>query len=139
MAANDTQVGGTHYKDQKIEPWDYIAANNIGYLEGNAIKYLTRWKAKDGLKDLNKAKHYIEKLIELEQIKQGIQPEPAFGSDEHIKQVVDRFLSWPLPQTFSPDCGIIFQKVNAPNSWPIGTNLFTAVEAEAMLRYLLAA
>ena len=62
--ANATQVGGAHYKSKGIQPWDYIHANNLGYMEGNIVKYITRWKDKDGMKDLLKAKHYIEKLIE---------------------------------------------------------------------------
>lgn len=64
--ANDTQHGGNHYKTKAIEPWDYIAANGIGYFEGNAIKYLSRWKDKNGLEDLKKALHYVMKLIEVE-------------------------------------------------------------------------
>lgn len=63
MSANDTQVGGNHYK-QKIQVWDFIHQNNIGYLEGNIIKYVMRYKEKNGLQDLHKAKHYLEKLIE---------------------------------------------------------------------------
>lgn len=66
MPANNEQHGGTHYMDRAIQPWDYIAANGIGFFEGNAIKYLTRWRDKGGVEDLRKAKHYIEKLIELE-------------------------------------------------------------------------
>ena len=61
-----TQVGGNHYKDLAIQPVEYIHANNIGYMEGNVIKYVSRWKAKNGIKDLEKAKHYIELLIALE-------------------------------------------------------------------------
>jgi len=64
--SNDIQHGGDHYKRQAIQPWDFIIANNIGFLEGNAIKYLTRWRAKGGLQDLEKARHYIDKLIEVE-------------------------------------------------------------------------
>ena len=62
--ANDRQVGGEHYKNKTIEPWDYIVANNIGYLAGNVIKYVTRHQDKNGIQDLEKAKHYLEKLIE---------------------------------------------------------------------------
>lgn len=69
MPANDEQHGGTHYKGVAIEPWDYIAANGIGFFEGNAIKYLSRWRTKGGIVDLKKAKHYIEKLLELETAK----------------------------------------------------------------------
>ena len=67
MKANDIQVAGDHYKKLPIQAWDFIAANNIGFFEGNAIKYLTRWRDKGGVEDLRKAKHYIEKLIELQE------------------------------------------------------------------------
>lgn len=60
------QVGGSHYKDQAIQPVEYIHANKIGYFEGNVIKYVTRWRNKNGVADLEKAKHYIDLLIELE-------------------------------------------------------------------------
>ena len=66
MSALDVQVDGNHYKELKIQPVEYIHANNIPFLEGNVIKYITRWKSKNGVKDLEKAKHYIELLIELE-------------------------------------------------------------------------
>lgn len=62
----DIQVDGNHYKDLKIQPVEYIHANNIPYFEGNVIKYVTRWRAKNGIADLEKAKHYIELLIKLE-------------------------------------------------------------------------
>jgi hypothetical protein len=64
MNANDTQTGGTHYQ-VAIQPWDYIIANNLGYLEGNVIKYVTRYKNKGGIEDLRKAQHYLAKLIEV--------------------------------------------------------------------------
>lgn len=64
--ATAQQVGGTHYKDLAIQPVEYIHANKIGYFEGNVIKYVTRWKDKNGIADLEKAKHYIDLLIELE-------------------------------------------------------------------------
>ncbi len=62
--ANDVQVAGTHYKSKAIQPWDYIVANNLGYLEGNIVKYVSRWKDKGGVDDLRKAQHYLTKLIE---------------------------------------------------------------------------
>lgn len=64
MSANKIQVGGSHYKTKGIQPWDYIIANNIGYMEGNIIKYVSRYKEKGGVDDLHKARHYLEKLIE---------------------------------------------------------------------------
>ena len=71
MAANDVQHGGDHYKTKAIQPWDFIVSNNIGFLEGNAIKYLCRWRDKGGIQDLEKARHYIDKLIEVEKAKVG--------------------------------------------------------------------
>jgi len=65
MSANEIQVAGTHYKDKAIQPWDYIVSNNMGYLEGNIIKYVSRWKDKGGVADLKKAQHYLQKLIEV--------------------------------------------------------------------------
>ena len=64
MSANNTGPG--HYKDKAIQPWDFIVSNNLGYLEGNVVKYISRWRQKGGVEDLRKAKHYIEKLIEME-------------------------------------------------------------------------
>jgi len=57
------QVGGTHYQGN-IEPWDYIVSNKLGYLEGNIIKYVSRYKKKNGREDLLKAQHYLERLLE---------------------------------------------------------------------------
>jgi hypothetical protein len=64
--ANAVQYGGTHYKQLKFETWDVILDWKLGYLDGNAVKYLSRWRHKGGVEDLRKAKHYIEKLIEEE-------------------------------------------------------------------------
>jgi hypothetical protein len=59
-------IGGEHYRQGTIQPIEYIYANDLGFCEANAVKYLTRWRYKDGLRDLEKAKHYIELLMELE-------------------------------------------------------------------------
>lgn len=64
-----TQVGGSHYTDCKIQPIEYIWANKLGFSEGNIVKYITRWRSKGGLKDLEKAKHHIALLIEHETTK----------------------------------------------------------------------
>ena len=79
MNANEKQIGGEHYKSKAIQPWDYIASNGLGYFEGNIIKYVTRWRDKGGVDDLEKAQHYLQKLIEVEmqaeQSKDGWTPE----------------------------------------------------------------
>ena len=66
MSALEKQINGDHYKSLTIQPVEYIHATNIPFLEGNVIKYVTRWRNKNGIADLEKAKHYIELLIELE-------------------------------------------------------------------------
>ena len=64
------QVGGDHYSKLAIQPVEYINANNLTYLQGNVIKYVTRYKDKgSALQDLQKARHYIDMLIELEETK----------------------------------------------------------------------
>lgn len=65
MSANDNQIGGQHYAAKPIQPWDFIAANGLGYFEGNVVKYLSRWRDKGGVQDLHKAAHYLQKLIEI--------------------------------------------------------------------------
>jgi hypothetical protein len=64
--ATDTQVGGSHYKEFKIQPVEFIHANSIPFLEGNVVKYVLRHGSKNGKQDLEKAKHYIDLLIQLE-------------------------------------------------------------------------
>ena len=64
--ALDVQIGGDHYKSLAIQPVAYIHANKIPFIEGSIIKYVTRWRNKGGLKDLEKAKHFIDLLIQLE-------------------------------------------------------------------------
>ena len=65
MSANDKQINGDHYRGA-IQTWDYIVANDLGFLEGNIIKYVTRFRKKNGIQDLEKARHYLDKLIEVE-------------------------------------------------------------------------
>jgi hypothetical protein len=59
-----------HYRTD-IPPIDYIVANNMGFCEGNVIKYISRWEMKGGIDDLEKAKHYIEMLISQENKRNG--------------------------------------------------------------------
>ena len=66
MSAKEEQIGGQHYKDMAIQPAEFITKNGIGYIEGSVIKYVCRWRKKNGIEDLKKAKHFLELLIELE-------------------------------------------------------------------------
>lgn len=87
MSANEKQVAGNHYK-APIECWDYIIANNLGYLEGTAIKYITRWRKKNGIEDIRKAIHFLEKLIEVEEKKIDI---THFLSESEKQQLKDQY------------------------------------------------
>jgi len=65
-SALQVQVSGDHYKKLKIQPIEYIHANGIPFAEGCVIKYVSRWRTKGGLKDLEKARHFIDLLMQLE-------------------------------------------------------------------------
>jgi len=65
-SALDTQVAGDHYKGMAIQPVVYIHANKLGFMEGCVVKYISRYKDKNGKQDLLKIKHFVDLLIELE-------------------------------------------------------------------------
>ena len=66
VSALDTQVDGDHYNKRAIQPVEFCYANGLNFIEGSIVKYITRWRDKGGVKDLNKIKHYVDLLIELE-------------------------------------------------------------------------
>src|SRR5690606_17348044 len=66
MTALSTQVGGDHYRKLKIQPVQYAHANGLGFIEGSIVKYITRWRDKGGVGDLEKIKRFVDLLIELE-------------------------------------------------------------------------
>ncbi len=66
MDSRDKQVGGSHYKDMKVQPVDYIVGNGLSFLEGNVVKYITRHRAKHGAEDIKKVIHYCEMILETE-------------------------------------------------------------------------
>lgn len=63
--ALDVQEGGNHYKDMAIQPVEYITANEIPFMEGSVIKYVSRHKAKNGAQDIKKAIHFLNLILEL--------------------------------------------------------------------------
>ena len=70
------QIGGDHYTKMQIQPVQFIHANRIPFIEGTIIKYVSRWKSKGGLQDLEKARHMVSMLI-------------AYGPDEHAVYMPD--------------------------------------------------
>ena len=96
-AANKRQHGGDHYKNGGTEHWDLVERYGIGYLEGCATKYVARWRKKGGVEDLEKALHYVDKLMELHQhqgrMPRGIVPLSALGAffkDQGISNVFEK-------------------------------------------------
>ncbi|MDW8337491.1 MAG: DUF3310 domain-containing protein [Tepidimonas sp.] len=72
MSARQRQIGGDHYVTKAIQPWDAMQSwmsheAFVGYLQGNVIKYLARYRDKGGVEDLKKAAHYLQRLIEEEE------------------------------------------------------------------------
>lgn len=71
MAANERQIGGSHYKGEgRVEHWDVVAQHDLDYFQGQITKYVMRWRKKGGLQDLHKARHFLDKYIEIESGKQ---------------------------------------------------------------------
>ena len=80
MSAQDAQIGGDHYKGMAIQPVEFIHRNGIGFAAGCAIKYICRYRQKNGREDLEKAKHFLDLLIELEY------PEPSALVPESVPE-----------------------------------------------------
>lgn len=71
MQANEHQVGGNHYKTASgKEHWDIVEEFNLDYFQGQISKYLFRWKSKGGIQDLEKARHFLDKYIEIARIRE---------------------------------------------------------------------
>lgn len=81
MTANKEQIGGRHYADMVIQPFEYIHKNGLGFAEGSVIKYVSRWRKKGGIQDLEKARHFIDLLIEMERVvpAEGVAQRQAAG------------------------------------------------------------
>lgn len=82
MSALKEQVGGNHYKSFKIQPIEFITINGLGYIVGNIIKYVCRYKVKNGIEDLRKARHYIDMLIESELKEQAFARNRSVGDND---------------------------------------------------------
>lgn len=115
MSADDIQHGGTHYKQFKnFEPWDVITAWNLGYLDGTALKYIARWRHKNGIEDLQKAVHFLTKCIETELAKSPVSP------------VAERNQLLPVrPNTGNGDVMVQLFGAGQPDPFPWSSNLNT--------------
>jgi len=95
-SALDVQVGGEHYKNQPIQPIEYIVKNRLTFLEGNVVKYISRHRFKKGPEDVEKAKHYCDFVLEFEY------PEYLAKKVEEEKKKSSGLLGkTPEPETFT--------------------------------------
>jgi hypothetical protein len=122
MSANDKQVAGNHYKSN-IQHWDYVLANDLDYFQAQITKYVTRWKKKNGLVDLKKAMHFLEKYIEINDVTKDKYPDDyqeqlsakmakmrqdaMTGIPEHLREVADE-------STFSPMLRNVLEGMGEP-------------------------
>lgn len=104
MSALDTQIGGDHYKDMPIQPMEFSMANGLDACQHTIIKYVTRFRDKGGVQDLEKAKHVIDMLIEFEQDAgaEGEENKPK-NLDEFIHQFLHEEKSAPTAEA-KPNC-----------------------------------
>ena len=90
----DTQVGGNHYQTMKIQPAEFINKNEMKFAEGNAIKYICRHVNKGGLQDLEKAKHYIDMIIDRD-YGDDVEKSKVFPSDLSDKDDLSNDIYYP--------------------------------------------
>lgn len=102
MSALTKQEGGSHYKDMKIQPVEFIHANNIPFIEGCIIKYASRWRDKNGISDLRKIIHFAELLIELETKSSSIEVKEPVDIDA-FKEAWDREKGRMMPMVNGDD------------------------------------
>lgn len=95
--ANLRQVGGSHYRSE-IQHWDYVWVNKLDYFQGQITKYVTRWRSKNGLADLEKARHFLDKYIELESQAAACDPGRAYVDQDREGKGISRD---PLPFPFN--------------------------------------
>lgn len=90
MPANDRQVGGGHYGGKQVQHWDLVFAFKWDYFQAQIIKYVMRHAQKNGLEDLQKAQHFLEKYIELAYPHGGIVPQGEGDEGDATKEYVDQ-------------------------------------------------
>jgi hypothetical protein len=108
MTALDHQVSGTHYKTLAVQPVEFIMSNQMGFCEGNVVKYVTRWRSKGGLADLQKARHFIQFIEEgekyrraLHRVRGAVVFRAWWDSEMHVDHYIER------NQIQNPEAGVI--------------------------------
>ena len=121
--ALDVQTGGNHYKKMPIQPVEYCYHNKLGVCESNIIKYVTRWRDKNGIQDLEKARHYIDLLIEFTQAEQVT--ESDWPTEERIENIGQ-----------NGNDGAVYEKQyrdpEKPETWKVGDIAYISCDGNAV-------
>lgn len=86
LKASEKEIGGSHYKNESLQPLDIIAAIDLNFFQGNIVKYVTRHSKKNGLEDLKKAYHYCQLGKEYDPYNLSANLTPSFKIDEWINE-----------------------------------------------------
>jgi hypothetical protein len=107
MSAFKKQVDGGHYKDMAIQPTEYCQKNRLNFCESAVVKYVSRHQAKGGRKDIEKAIHFLEMLLEMEYPEQDV---------KHLRRKEDFWLS-PAKMELVKNCGDSKECDDCKNNW----------------------
>lgn len=88
MKPSEKQIGGDHYRNKKIQPKDYAMANDFNYFQTLILRYITRYKDKDGIEDLKKGRHTFDLLIEYEEQNGKEKGTEEASNTGHVKQKI---------------------------------------------------
>ena len=102
MSANETQVGGTHYKTGGEEHWDRVHRLGLDYFQAQITKYVERCWKKNGMEDLKKARHFLDKYIEIHESKAKEQSEQVREVDINPSTAIVQEVSKIDPYQFKP-------------------------------------
>ncbi len=129
--ANDRQVGGTHYGGGAYQHWDWAWDAHLDSFQYPITKYLARWKRKDGLKDLDKAHHYLVKYIEVVSREKSRRDEPSFtnfqrhkewaqleGLDNAQFRITGKIMSWVIIEELYETLGMLERYIDEQKGGP---------------------
>lgn len=132
MSAFSKQVGGGHYTKMKIQPFQYSMANGLDPMQHTVIKYVTRFRDKNGIEDLEKAKHTIDLLIEHELQKAAPATEaPVEGGEQALRRKLESGEARAHIVTTSYDRA---QAIAINNGWDVWVYIPNRVQCVSELR-----
>lgn len=127
--ANQMQVGGTHYQSD-YQHWDWAINIRLGYLESAATKYVTRWRGKNGVQDVEKAIHYLIKAKEAWADGRYIN-RSLFNDPQHMDHAIKQTRRWLVANDI---VGLEAQFMEAAASWKNDVDISLAIGLAQQVR-----